>query len=636
MVGTFSGTGRDDFGRGHDARRSLLLDAVMEGRQRASSSRLLQMPAEILADVVDFLTDDKPALASLALVNSDCRQLARCCQFAEIHFDYSPRAQQLLLGLAKEALDSTQQLGIGICVRRITFASDPICVADIHKELHRSIFTEAADSYSEEQREKLRKAASDHYIQLRKFSVLAISSAMPNLEVLVWKDRFSLGRDFFHKVSRSSARLIKLGRVCIDDPWPMEPPLTPETWPLRSLHLDISLAHRPSVDATGSDTHGQDVQQTESINPMSAFFRTLFQLCAPTLESLNWPTMDFGSRGMISFGSSSISFPHLRHLRIGIVSLDASGFSSFLSSPLLHFELSPSILTKHGSSLSTCGPLRALRSFVITTLPTEMEPCMHVAEFIAQHKHIEKLYMHEQAKVYGEDAHLDRCIIPVLANGSFSNLRSLSLAWGGGSMEETTKPHETYIPETALAAVGTIVSLEQLSLSSGIAYGWRHQWLVDHTKLRAYLRGLSRLKTLALVRDTYLIPEFGHDVEEYYSLRLVRVRERTDAEARMELDIDEATQTIGTLEIDEHDRDRDVEVEIWERAHRNRMLTHAEAYAAVLPGLEWILCGQRPIGLQRDPTNPTAPRTAVPLTGCRDECYTFLNKTFGLATDDDS
>ncbi|KAK7419127.1 hypothetical protein QQZ08_010997 [Neonectria magnoliae] len=258
MVETFSGTGRDDFGRGQDARRSLLLDTVMEGRQRASSSKLLQMPAEILADVVDFLADDKLALASLALVNSDCRQLARCCQFVEIHFDYSPRAQQLLLGLAQEALDSTQQLGIGICVRRITFASDPICVAGFHKELHRSIFTEAADSYSEEQREELRKAASDHYMQLRKFSVRAISSAMPNLEALVWKDRFSLDRDFFDKVSRSSAQHIKLDRLYIDYPWPMEPPLTLETWPLRSLHLDISSAYRPSADTTGSDTHDQD------------------------------------------------------------------------------------------------------------------------------------------------------------------------------------------------------------------------------------------------------------------------------------------------------------------------------------------------------------------------------------------
>ncbi|KAF7556926.1 hypothetical protein G7Z17_g1051 [Cylindrodendrum hubeiense] len=634
MMGTFSGTERDEFGREHDARRSLLLDTVMKGRQRASRSRFLQMPAEILADVVDLLTDDKPALASLALVNSDCRQLARCCQFAEIHFDYSLRAHQLFMALATEATDTARQLGIGNCVRRVTFASDASCVANVHRELYESIFGEGAESYPKEQRESLREKAKQHYMSIRRLSLMAISTAMPNLEVLVWGDRFSLDEAFFSNVSRSSARHIKLNRVLIGNPFPMEPPLTLETWPLRSLDLDMSWLPSPSIDRAGSDEQSQGTQESDAINPMSAFFGTLFQLCAPSLESLNWAYMDFSKGKVISLGSNPISFPHLQHLRLGYVPLDALGFSSFLSSPLRHLELSSSVLTNFGSSLRTCGPLQDLKSFVIDTLPTEKKTCKHITEFIIQHKHIEKLYLHERGETHDEDRHLDRYIIPLLTNDNFNHLRSLSLAWGGGSIEEITKPHITHIPEKALATIGKIVSLEQLSLCSGMEFGWRNQWLVDHTELRTSLQGLSNLKMLALVRDTYLIPGPVDDVEQYYSVKLVRDGERADAKARMELDIDEAVQAMGTLEINEHDREFDTKAEIWERAHRNRMLTHVEAYAAVLPALEWMLCGQRPVGLERDPHSPAAPLKAVPLTKHRDECWTFLRKTFGIATSD--
>lgn len=72
-----------------DARRSLLLDKVMQGRPRTSASRLFMLPAEILAAIIDFLVSNKAALASLALVNSDCRYLAHTRQFVGVHFDYS-------------------------------------------------------------------------------------------------------------------------------------------------------------------------------------------------------------------------------------------------------------------------------------------------------------------------------------------------------------------------------------------------------------------------------------------------------------------------------------------------------------------------------------------------------------------
>jgi len=113
----------------------------MGGKPCVSGSRLLNIPAEILANIVDFIADDQPTLAALALVNSDCRQLARSCQFVDICFDYSPRAFDLLLALLRETVPSVStasQPTIGACIRKVTVKSDRQWVASTHWELYQS------------------------------------------------------------------------------------------------------------------------------------------------------------------------------------------------------------------------------------------------------------------------------------------------------------------------------------------------------------------------------------------------------------------------------------------------------------------------------------------------------------------
>lgn len=114
MMGKLGLPGADNFGRESNQRRSLLLDTVMQGRPRASSCKLLQLPAEILADVVDLLSDDRTSLESFALANSDCQQLARCCQFAEVNFDYSLEAKQLASQLVEKNRLSCPNPGLAL------------------------------------------------------------------------------------------------------------------------------------------------------------------------------------------------------------------------------------------------------------------------------------------------------------------------------------------------------------------------------------------------------------------------------------------------------------------------------------------------------------------------------------------
>ncbi|KAM0421222.1 hypothetical protein ACHAPT_010942 [Fusarium lateritium] len=222
--------------------------------------------------------------------------------------------------------------------------------------------------------------------------------------------------------------------------------------------------------------------------------------------------------------------------------------------------------------------------------------------------------------------------MPVLAKHSFSNLRSLSLAWGGGHPGGTAFTHHVHIPKDALMIIRELVSLEQLSLCAGSTDGGQPQWLVDHAELLACLSKLQRLKKLALVRDTYPIPEDGHifkiddRVMEYYSAYVVTQAEVRDAYTRPELDLEED----AALDEFGYDDEHNMRVREWTRAHRNRMLIRAEEYAAALPVLEWMYCGQRPMGFEKDPKSPS--RKAVALSENKDGCITYLASTFGSGT----
>ena len=100
MMPTFSGNERDAFTQSVPPRNFLLLDRVLEGRAPASSAPLLHLPVEILALIVQKIPDD--CLAPFAFVNSDCRQLARSRQFANLLFDYSPKAVDIIERLLME------------------------------------------------------------------------------------------------------------------------------------------------------------------------------------------------------------------------------------------------------------------------------------------------------------------------------------------------------------------------------------------------------------------------------------------------------------------------------------------------------------------------------------------------------
>lgn len=128
MMPMLSGV-KDEFGKELVPPLPLLFDRVSEGRKPISGTKLLEIPMEVLALVVQKIPE--ASLASLALVNSDCRQLARSRQFASLHLNYSDHTLAIITKLQEEATERshhdglTRKPALGSCIRRLTVATHP-------------------------------------------------------------------------------------------------------------------------------------------------------------------------------------------------------------------------------------------------------------------------------------------------------------------------------------------------------------------------------------------------------------------------------------------------------------------------------------------------------------------------------
>ena len=60
------------------------------------------------------------------------------------------------------------------------------------------------------------------------------------------------------------------------------------------------------------------------------------------------------------------------------------------------------------------------------------------------------------------------------------------------------------------------------------------------------------------------------------------------------------------------------------------MLKHANAWSQDLPQLEWMVCGQRPMEFI---LKNEGLRKVSPLGKLKDECRTYIQRVFGLASE---
>lgn len=111
-----------EFGRSTQS-LPLFFGSNPSGPKPFSKAKILQLPIEVLFMIVQSVP--KASSSSLALVNSDCRQLARSRQFASLNLDYSPTSYELVKKLQAEAEESsasgpvTHAIALGPCVRHL-------------------------------------------------------------------------------------------------------------------------------------------------------------------------------------------------------------------------------------------------------------------------------------------------------------------------------------------------------------------------------------------------------------------------------------------------------------------------------------------------------------------------------------
>ena len=578
-MGMYSGT-KDDYGKEAVPPLPLPFDRVNEGRAPTSSMLLFRMPLEIISLILSYVPTE--TLPALALVNRDCRQLARSRQFASIQLDYSKGAFDLIFVLLEESFQrfdnkgKTKTPSLGACIRRITMATNP----DWITYRHGIGLDDGLMALSAEERNQRRANANanffDAYIPLIE-RILADPSIMPHLELLDWEDKVVLRRLFFDRLLTSNVKHLKLFRVGIEEAFVFGNPKV-QQWPLRTLHLEMSA----SLNKIGE----------LDISPTCA---RILLLCASTLESLTW--ISSHNKAQFSFGDD-MSDPIPRFLRLRILTLevwhqmDLKMWNALVTDGLQILKADTDADSSSVEFFQNCGTIPSLDTFVWRTHKIAAD---HPLDFLRANPQLKQLSLEWQAP----PVFLEKQLLPMLSE-SFTCLTSLSLRWDG-----------TSIPLSALEAITSLKRLQKLHLSAGERFGWKHNWLIDHNSIRSHLEKLPRLQKLAFSRDSYAVRPLGDigytegSYSRYYISQCLPDKYWRDNE-----------------EVREHR---------WEQIHRGMILGEAHQYMRVLPSLDWVYFGQLPMRVTYSAKKKK--KIVETLSEERDDCWTFLREMFDAGAD---
>ncbi|KAF2426285.1 hypothetical protein EJ08DRAFT_638100 [Tothia fuscella] len=581
----FSGIGKDEYGQKSQIYKPLSFDRLTEGRPVRSNAPIFGLPVELINEILKHVPDR--SLSHFALVSWTCCQLARSRQFVSVKFDFSNRTLAIASKLARESLErkntgKTKQPALGTCIRRISVATNPEWISHRHDFDLQSL----ADLDPDLKEQKLKRASSEYYDLYLPSLEAIISQGLPHLEAIHWCDTVPMSKSLFTAFVNSQVRELTLLRVFIEEEFTIErSDVSNEQlkikWPLRHLKLEIrATAFLPN---------------RVSSEPLC---KSLLSLCAPTLTHLNW-SMGIG-QSQLSFedidpGQQPI-FSALRELRLYSLVLTDNSIPLALM-PRTQCRLHTLCVDGRAGPLDAFfqerGTISSLQHLSLSWLSEAEYPLNGYYTFLRTNPQLTKLDLSGPLAA----GFIDKRVVPLLK--TFNRLKSLCLKWQNQLLQDEFIGS---IDERSLHEVGQLSSLEQLHLSTGVQIGWRHNWIIDHEALIKHFSSLSHLKLLAFSRDTYdlEVPEF--DADSYYEDKWTN-------------------RQIAALTHGRHALTSD---EVWEMEHQDRMLTQATKYFADFRKLEWLYFGQLPM----IPTGKS--RKARPAAkGGRDDCYTYLNTTFG-------
>ncbi len=403
------------FGKSIKAALPLYFDRINEGQFFCSNFPLSRLPIEITWLIIQLVSKD--SLGSLALVNRDCRQLARSRQFASVVFDYGDSAFGILDTLLKERKERAKNQGrtkrgsLEASIREITVTKNSTWM----------------------QRNQESQASFDAYLANL---IIALSSitVLPHLKSLTWKDQEILQKEFFDAIFSLNLRHLHLYRGKIDQEFPIDLSLQFSKPGLTSLYLDLTWTMFEKREETAT----------------SELVYKLICMGAPTLHSLVFACFRV-SRNQCkaqipSFVKDHPTFPNLRGLFIDqSMNFDPAWLQILIqpngSSPIRYLDVNPQQFPAVESFFSTCGNLPNLEVLVWNGL-VEDDTRLN---FLEANPQIRKLKIREAAADV-----IEQRLLPLLCE-KFKKLTSLSLRWP----EELNK-----IPQKALDQISELHQLK--------------------------------------------------------------------------------------------------------------------------------------------------------------------------------
>ncbi|MCJ1236182.1 hypothetical protein MMC14_004159 [Varicellaria rhodocarpa] len=543
-------------------RRPLSFDRVNEGRPSQSSAQNFQLPVEILGEILHHIPS--ASLASLALVNRDCRQLARSRQFASVLLDYSYYSLDLVDLLYSEHEErlanngSTLLPSLGSCIRAVTVATNSRNLSLNNGIMNRNL-SGLKENVSKSDLEDAWDMYSRDYIGVLEI-LLSDCAVFPHLEVFDWNDTLTLPPFYYDTILRSSIQHLKLHNVSIDQEFGVKVSKALKTggWPLRSLHLDIS----------------SSLAVSDKLRILPLCY-SILQLCASTLESLTWESKTSQFNCDLDSIPSDLELPdftNLRKLKLDRVeALDDSMLDALIQDNLRALEIDAGLTPIYTDFFHERGTIDSLETLVFKFHESDVERryTYSFRNFLAENAQITTLRLERAISQFIEIG-----ILPILST-SFFHLKSLSLAWTSRLLSEQT-----------LELLGSLTSLEQMHLSTEERYIHIDEWRIDHERMRKHFCKLVLLKKLAF--SDRLESCSVHTVWYYPSRRPIK---NWPPEQKKR----------------------------YEERHCEQMLGEARNYATAMTMLEWIYIGRLSIGVEDLPDKKG--RNVVSLSGGKDEDY---------------
>lgn len=441
---------------------------------------LFMLSEGTVGQILSYLTSAD--LATLALVDKDCRQLARTRQFRSIWINFSSASMALLDLLIIEAQERVSNLWgssdnrwyLGACIRRIIVRRE----YDTEKKANEK---PARISWVAE------KIANNTANELHARHVNALDIvlrvALPNLESLTWGDSIPITPLIGSAIIASRVTKLELCRVALRDDFALPVDRGEVNWRLQSLVISF----RPGW--------GKDPGT-------STFTASILKLAAPTLEELIWSDSGFSPRSRKhSFGGDAVPFPRLRKLHLTWVLADETVWSSLIPAndkPTLAELWVRGADSDLAPFLAGRGHIGSLSHFTWETIYQDQLP--HLSGFIAANPQLNSFRHEDPLPEITPDVLLPNAptndfqhqLLHILASPSFHALKSLALTWAGST-----------IPQAALRSIANIATLEHLWLTAGSCRDGQITWRVDQKILRKRLRPLKQLQWLILTQDGY-------------------------------------------------------------------------------------------------------------------------------------